>query len=77
MYIIKVRYDKSHIKNVFSCKDFSILAREVVLIREGKEDKYVHLNSNDLVFIMNSINGDTLDKYVAPQDPDEPKSEEE
>ena len=74
MYIVKVRYDDTHVKNVFSCKDFSILAREVTLLRDGREDKHVSLQQNDLVFIMNGHTGDTIERYQAPMD-DEPAEE--
>lgn len=70
MFLVRVVYDKTRIKNTFSADHFSSHAREIVIIQGGVK-KYIHLGSSDSVFIMNAETGKTIDKWSAPICPDE------
>ena len=75
MFLLKVRYDTSHVTNEFSADHYDIRAREVTIIRKGYDNLNIRLGGGDLVFIMNALNGDTINRFQAPPDFDKPKDE--
>ena len=71
MFLIRIVYFESKIKNTFSADHFKSYAREII-IRQGDEWIRASLNSCDYVFVMN-MEGTTIDSWQAPVNPDAPK----
>ena len=74
MFLVRIVRNKTRIKNTYSADHFRSYAREIVVVQNGVKE-YVHLGSNDAVFIMNGETGKTIDKWSAPIDPDEKVAE--
>lgn len=73
MFILKIRYSKSHVTNEYSADHYNILARMVTIVRKGYDNIDKRLDSGDLVFVMNAETGDTINRFQAPVDPDSPE----